>query len=196
MLNELFYECLVRFGISALLLYMLFNSLLSVLLHGYENKVCFLAGILGSGERRKSRKAQTDISQRGLDLQERGLDEQIKQYADAQANRQRQRETGQQASQDYMQLFSQPSEYLTQMQDKIERGATKAQSLADAQAQTALAQANVPGPLAALERSRQAGMMQQNSLDAMIKLFLENEMANKAAQGKLLGETAYIGAQA
>lgn len=189
MLNELLYEFVVRFGISYLLLYMLFKSLLSVVSFGYENKVCFIGNLFGGGEARKNRKAN-------VKLQKEGLDFQIKQYADAQANRQRQRETGQQASQDYMQLFSQPSQYLTQMQNKIERGATKAQSLADAQAQTALAQSNVSGPQAALERSRQAGMMQQNSLDAMIQLFLENEMANKGAQGKLLGETAYIGAQA
>tara|TARA_R110000824_G_scaffold14456_2_gene61485 strand:- start:4743 stop:5426 length:684 start_codon:yes stop_codon:yes gene_type:complete len=221
MFDSLLMDILIKYGLTAYLLYCLLNKFKSVVRYPQDQlgSLNIFGSLFGGGEKRKSRKSQERISREQLsqerDLFGRNLDFQREQagegrrrydqefgegtrrYTQGLSREDAQREAGRGVSDatfsEYMDLYSRPSESITQMQDLVNRQGTQAQQLADQATSTALAQGGVRGPQAALERSRQSGMNTQGMLDQLIQLQASDEERRRDAQGRLLGQRSLAG---
>ncbi len=90
-------------------------------------------------------------------------------------------------------LYSKPIPELAQLRESIVRGSTPGQERAEQATRTALAQAGVRGPVAALEQSRQSGLLTQEMQRQLDNLAFQEAMDRRTNLGQIRGRRTLQG---
>ena len=129
----------------------------------------------------------------GVRREDRGFEEQQRQSKLGEEIFGASQARGEEASGQYDQLFNTPLAELGQYEQAIIDQSTPGQEQARQATIAALARQGVRGPQAALETSRQAGMMGQGMQNQLAGIKFKEAMDRRASKGKLKGEMSLQG---